>query len=347
MTSSLEMRGLQLRGLQSQGMDYRNALLATVASLYYKKHQSQSKIASQLEMSTSTVSRLLDEALEKGIVEIHVHMPIPRDLDLEQALIEHFALKDAYVLQTSELQANEHSDDALLNAIGKLAATYLGRVIDSFSPGSSVGVSWGSGVHAAIKALPDEFAKNIDVVQLVGGVGALVIDSPELGRMIAEKLGGRHYDLHAPVMVESKEVRKMFLKEPSVREGVVRAKAVKLAILGISATSNEASSYLRAGLFSRAQLSSLRAQGAIGEICGHFFDAEGKFDHLEINERIIGLDLNDLRQIPQSVAVARGSAKVAAILGALRGKFVRVLATDDATAEAILELEGKAVVRSQ
>jgi deoxyribonucleoside regulator len=321
-------------------MDNRDVLLATVASLYYKKNYSQSQIGSRLELSSSTVSRLLNEALEKGIVQIHIHMPIPRDLELEQQLIERFGLKDAYVLETSE----EGTDDTLLRGIGQLASTYLERSIDALPAGSSIGVAWGTGVHAAVSALPDNYAQSIDVVQLVGGVGALVVDSPDLGRMIARKLGGRHYDLHAPVMVESATVRTMFLKEPSVREGIVRAKAVKLAILGISATLDEASSYLRAGLFSRADLSNLRSQGAIGEICGHFYDPKGQHEGLEINERIVGLDLSHLQKIPQSVAIARGVAKAPAILGALYGKFMRVLATDDITAKAVLGLAGKEVI---
>src|SRR5687768_14973319 len=146
-------------------MDNRDLLLATVASLYYKKNYSQSEIGLRLEMSSSTVSRLLNEAHEKGIVQIYIQMPIPRDLELEQALIERFGLKDAYVLQTSE----EATDDTLLRGIGQLAATYLGRVIETLSPGSSIGVAWGAGVQAAVSALPDNYAQNIDVVQLVGG----------------------------------------------------------------------------------------------------------------------------------------------------------------------------------
>ena len=61
----------------------------------------------------------------------------------------------------------------------------------------------------------------------------MVIDSPDLGRMVAQKLGGRHYDLHAPVLVERAMVRDMFLSEPMVKESILRARMVKLAIMGI------------------------------------------------------------------------------------------------------------------
>ncbi len=95
---------------------------------------------------------------------------------------------------------------------------------------------------------------------------------------------------------------------------------------------------ISAGLLSRADLSYLRGQGVVGEICGRFYDIDGHYEGFEINNRIISLDLDDLRQIPQSVAVARGPLKAEAIVGALRGKFVKVLATDDVTARTVLRL---------
>jgi DNA-binding transcriptional regulator LsrR (DeoR family) len=317
-------------------MYQRDELLATVASLYYQLHISQSDIAARLDVSSSTVSRLLKEAHQKGIVEIQIRVPTPRDFELEQRLIKVFGLKDAYVLKTSSDQANEN----LLGAIGRLAASCIGRVIEGLPPGSSIGVAWGTGVHAAVSALPDHYAQNIDVVQLLGGVGALAIDSPDLARMVAQKLGGRHYDLHAPVLVEYPESREVLMHESAFREAILRAKSVDVAITGIGTVQDEASSFLRAGLLSRSDLSKLRSEGIVGEMCGRFFNIEGRCNGFEINKRIIGIDLNDLRHIPQTFAIAHGLLKVEAILGALRGHYMKVLATDDRTARALLDLAG-------
>jgi DNA-binding transcriptional regulator LsrR (DeoR family) len=317
-------------------MYQRDELLATVASLYYQLNISQSDIAARLDVSSSTVSRLLKEAHQKGIVEIQIRAPTPRDFELEQQLIKCFGLKDAYVLKTSSDQTNEN----LLGAIGRLAASCIGRVIEGLPPGSSIGVAWGTGVHAAVSALPDHYAQNIDVVQLLGGVGALAIDSPDLARMVAQKLGGRHYDLHAPVLVEYPESREVLMHESAFREAILRAKSVDVAITGIGTVQDEASSFLRAGLLSRSDLSKLRSEGIVGEMCGRFFDLEGRCDGFEINKRIIGIDLDDLRRIPQSFAIAHGLLKVEAILGARRGHYRKVRGTDDRTARALLDLAG-------
>lgn len=316
-------------------MNGRDEFLATVATLYYKLNQSQSEIAARFDMSASQVSRMLKEARERNIVTIHVHLPIPRNFELEQCLLERFRLKDAYVLQTGD----DSDETQLLRATGQLAASYLERAIGQLPAGASVGIAWGTGVHAAISALPDQLATEIDAIQLMGGVGALNVDGPDLSRMIAAKLGGRHHDLHAPVLVEQAAVRDMFLAEPTVRESLTRARAVNLAITGIGAMADEASSFLRAGLIKRSELAQLRATGAAGEMVGRFYDIHGVADAIAINQRIIGVDLQDLQRIPTVLTIARGVIKAPALLGALRGRYFNVLATDDQAARAVLQLE--------
>jgi DNA-binding transcriptional regulator LsrR (DeoR family) len=130
----------------------------------------------------------------------------------------------------------------------------------------------------------------------------------------------------------------MLMRESACREAILRAKSVDLAITGIGTVQDNASSFLRVGLLSRSDLSKLRSEGIVGEMCGRFFDIEGHCTGFEINKRIIGIELEDLRRIPQSFAVAHGLLKVEAILGALRGHYVKVLGTDDRTAQALLEV---------
>jgi DNA-binding transcriptional regulator LsrR (DeoR family) len=321
--------------------DVRTDLLVTVASLYYELNQNQQEIADRLEISRSSVSRLIKEARDLGIVEIRIHRPIHRNYLLEQALLEHFDLQDAYVLRTS---GDQHEAE-LLAAVGSLGAVYLQRVIESMPPRTCIGIAWGTGVHAAVSALPEDRTRQIDVMQILGSVGAAdpEIDGPDLARMLAGRLGGRHYDLHAPVFVEQEGLREMLYKEPAVRDGMARARGVALALTGIGTVEEEAASFLRAGHLSPADLATLRGQGVVGETIGRFFNAQGEWESFAINRNVVGIDLHDLRRVPRVLAVARGLPKAASILGALRGGYLTVLATDDITAGAVLELAGVSV----
>ncbi len=312
----------------------RTDLLVAVASLYYELNQNQQQIADRLEISRSSVSRMIKEARDLGIVEIRIHKPVNRDFRLEQALLERFGLQDAYVLATTV----DTREDAALYGVGRLAATYLQRVIDVLSPHNCIGIAWGTGVHAAVSALSEERSRQIDVVQILGSVclSDPLIDGPDLARLLAAKLGGRHYDLHAPVLVEQPALRAMLMEEPSLREGLQRGRSVNLAITGIGTVVEEASSFLRAGHLTADELLALREQGIVGETCGRFFDAQGRYAGYAINERVVGIGLDELSALPRVIAVAHGLPKVLSILGALRGRYMTVLATDDVTARAVL-----------
>ncbi len=312
--------------------DAREGLLATVASLYYKLNQSQAEIAGRFGVSTSKVSRMLKEARDRGIVDIRIRMPIPRDVVLEQELCARFGLRDALVLQSG----GESDEQMLLHGAGQLAAGYLQRLLPTLPSSASVGVAWGTSVYAAVSALGSMVELHMDVVQLMGGVGQQTVDSPDIGRVLAAKLGGRHHDLHAPVLVEQATSRAILTSEPAVREGLTRARQVALAVAGIGGVQERGSSFLRAGLLTRNDLAHLRAQGAAGEMVGRFYKIDGTMEGIEINERIVGLKLEELRRIPHTLAVARGLPKIEAILGALRGRYLTVLATDDLTARGVL-----------
>lgn len=314
-------------------MDEREELLATVASLYYTLDQSQSDIAKRLGVSTSKISRMLKEARDNGIVEIRIRTPIPRDIALEQELIARFGLRDALVL----LSSSEGDDETRQNALGQMAAMWLKRTLPNLSPRATVGVAWGTTIHVTVAALPNMTECGMDVVQLMGGVGLHSVDGPDIARILAAKLGGRPFDLHAPAIVERQETRSMIVAEPSVRDALQRARNVQLAIVGIGAVQDKNSAVLRAGMLQRSGLATLRAQGAVGEIMGRFYRADGSTTGLEINEHFIGLDLTDLRRVPISLAITRGQAKIDAVHGALRGRLVTVLATDDLTARGVLE----------
>lgn len=121
-----------------------------------------------------------------------------------------------------------------------------------------------------------------------------------------------------------------------VREVVGAFPSITLALVGVGATEPSRALASSGNVFSSQELKRLASKGAVGDICLRFFDSEGKPVVTELNDRVISIELEQLRKIKRVVAVAGGRRKVAAIRGALLGKLVNVLITDLTTAEQLL-----------
>lgn len=310
--------------------DNREDLLTRVASLYYEYDHSQQEIAELLQISRSNISRLLKEAKQKGLVEIRIHKRIMTSPSLERELQQRFGLQQAMIVDQ-----RHNTDIEQLAAAGQLAAWFLEEIL---RPNDVLAISWGTGVASAVNALSSHPLMRSEIVQMIGSVGSVSseIDGPELARRLAKKMGGKYHYLHAPLFVDSQTVRDMFLEQPTIKDTLDRARAARVALVGIGTTEPNSSSFLRARHLTELQVAELRRQGAVGETSGKHFDIHGGAD-FDINHRVIALRLEDLKRIPYVVAVACGLPKRRGILGALRGGYIKALATDALTAEAVLE----------
>jgi DNA-binding transcriptional regulator LsrR (DeoR family) len=307
-------------------------LLARAASLYYEDELSQEEIARRIGTSRSTVSRLLQEAREIGVVEITIHFPWKTEPQLEAALVRRFGLHRAIVLS-----GRGQSYDQVVRGMGVLAARYLEAVIQT---GQVISISWGQAVHSTVQALRPQRTLPITVIQMVGAVGGgdPEIDGPEVARLLARACGGEYRHLHAPLIVGDVRAHDVLVREPRIRETLALARRADLALIGIGAPLPEHNSLLRAGYLDRADLEELRAWGATGDLCARYYDAWGRELDVDLNRRVVGIDLVSLQDIGQVIGVAGGIAKADAILGALRAAHVDVLVTDETAASRVMAL---------
>jgi DNA-binding transcriptional regulator LsrR (DeoR family) len=112
---------------------------------------------------------------------------------------------------------------------------------------------------------------------------------------------------------------------------------VSLALVGIGSVKPSRLLASSGNVFEAGELAVLRERGAVGDLCLRFFDASGKAVVTELDDRVIGMELLQLRRAARSVGVAGGGRKFTAILGALRGRWINVLITDRRTAERVLK----------
>ncbi len=310
----------------------RVAYLAEVATKYYDQNKSQQDIADELGITRSAVSRLLTEARERGIVEIIVHYPWRTSADLERALMEMFPLKAARVL----IRGNKAYDE-MVTGLGVLAAQYFTNTMKS---NDIVGISWGSGLYQTIRALRPASYPDAEVVQLVGAVGTERSSAmgPLLAPLLANQLGAPCRYLHAPLLTESEAGRAALLHDRSIRETLDVAARAAVALVGIGTTAPERYNPARHGYVSLAELEDIRAAGGVGLIVGEHYDIDGNVLDISINRRVVGISPENLKRIPTIIGVGGDAIKGEAILGALRGKWVNVLITDEAAARRVLQL---------
>lgn len=305
--------------------------LATVAHLYYTERMSQETISQKLGYSRSAISRFLTEAQELGVVEIRIHYPIQRAHDLEQKLRDHFGLETIQVVQRA---GREYT--TMLRMVGQMGATYFDQIL----PDSAiVGISWGAAVHQVASTLRHRTRRgSVVVVQMMGSVGDgdPAIDGPEVARNFAMALDAQYQILPAPVIVQDRQTRDRLRTERQIQDVLDLAQQADLALVGIGSVKVERSGLVRAGHVSPEEMQSFEGLGAVGDICGTLYDSRGAIMDIDFNHRLLAVDLTALARNSFVIGVAGGVMKAPAILGALRGGFLKALITDSSAAEAVL-----------
>lgn len=302
-------------------------LLVEVAQRYYLEQQSQQRIASEIGSTRSNVSRMLAAARERGIVRIDIRRPPGRDADAEAQLRSRLGLREAVV--------TEAGDDGL-RAVGRLAADWLTeRLTDCMR----VGVSWGRTLSAVVGSLRPERHVDVEAVQLGGSLELLPqFSGHELVRGIAERFGGDYAYLHAPAIVDSPSAVRELRRTRTIERQLTRAAASDVALLGIGAFgAGFAAQLLDSGHLDTDERAAFGRAGVVGDVLARFYDAQGRQQDTPLRDRVLALELDELRGIPLRVGVAQGREKAPGILGAATGGIVDVLITDRTTACAVLD----------
>lgn len=303
-------------------------LMTKVARLYYLEDLSQEEIGARYNTSRSTVSRLLKQARELGILRIGIQEPESSYTDLEDALERRYGLREAVVVPEGE------SAEATLERLGEGGAWYLQRAI---RPGMVVGVSWGWTLRKVAEALRPQSVEDVTVVPMIGGSGRTdpKVHANQIANRIARAFDGDWLPLHAPALASTPDLRNTLMADPATEEVMSLARRAGVALVGIGSP-NEGSTMIQTGYLGPEEMERVRAAGAVGDILSQYFDADGRPAVPEIARRVVGLPLEDLRRLPLVVGVAGGPAKVPAIRGALAGRFLSVLVTDAVTARELL-----------
>ncbi|WP_105381541.1 sugar-binding transcriptional regulator [Neorhizobium alkalisoli] len=309
-------------------------LISRVAQMYHIERRRQADIAQHLRLSQATVSRMLKRAEAEDIVRTSVIPPVGTYADLEKALRERFGVPEAVVVECSE-----DRDGAIMARIGEAAAHLLEVTL---APGEIIGVSsWSQTIFKMVENIhPQKSAQAKFVVQTLGGMGdpSVQTHATQLTTRLARLTGAEPKLLPVQGVTSSREAKLLMMADPFVRETIDLFSSISLAIVGIGAVEPSELLARSGNIFSSRELADLADAGAVGDISLRFFDKEGKAVKTPLDERVIGLPLDELAKVDRVIALAGGTKKTVAIAGALRTGVIDMIVTDKFTAQRLIEL---------
>jgi DNA-binding transcriptional regulator LsrR (DeoR family) len=308
-------------------------LLAKVSRLYYEQQFSEAEIAVRLHLSRPKVSRLLKDARQAGIVQIMIVPPPGIHTALETELEQVFQLQEAIVVEAGE----PYHPDLSARSLGVAAARHLQ---ESLQLGEVIGISWGKTLSWMVSAIRPQPTPRAKIVQIIGGLGQPTanVHATDLSRRLAGALGCELALLPAPGIMDSRQSKEAVLSDSHIQHALSLFKDITVAYVGIGAPTPDSVLVRDGSIITRVEIDQLVALGAVGDIALRFFDAQGDPLRSELDERVIGITLDELRHVERVVGVAGGPDKLAAVRGALLGGYIDVLITDQRMAFLLLEL---------
>jgi DNA-binding transcriptional regulator LsrR (DeoR family) len=302
-------------------------LMASIARGHFIHGRSKVELAEEFGLSRFKVARLIDEARDSGLVRIEIRHHGEIDVDLSARLAERFDLAHSIVVDTPE-------DDAasLREHLGRAAAELLSEVITSKDV---LGLAWARVVSAMARSLRQ--LPGTPVVQLTG---ALALPdgrdtSVDVVRDVASSSGGMAHLFYAPFTVPDAATARVLRQQPEVARAFDQLPSVTKAVAGIGLWEpGQSTLYDASSEFDRQEL---RRLGVCADISGVFLDADGNPVRTELAERMIGINHEQMRAIPELIAIPYGLAKAPAVRAALRSGLIGGLVTHTALAQLVLD----------
>jgi DNA-binding transcriptional regulator LsrR (DeoR family) len=301
---------------------------ASIARRFYLEGQSKVEIAEALGLSRFKVARILDEARELGLVEVRVHLPRPVDPELSERLREHLGLRRALAVVPAE------DDPGVRAELGRVAADLLAEIVTA---DDVLGLTCSRLVAATTAALTE--LPPCPVVQLTGTLAGPDIEagSVESVRRAARVGGGQAFPVYAPMVLPDPATVRSLAGQSAVRRVLDRFADVTVALVAVGGWSAELSTVWQA--VDPEECRRATRAGAVGEIGARLFDAHGGPVRTPIDRRVLGATLEQLRAVPEVVALAHGSGRATAVRAAVGGGLVDTLVCDAELARALLESE--------
>ncbi|MBP2098027.1 sugar-binding transcriptional regulator [Enterococcus rivorum] len=301
-----------------------------VVTMYYEQGLTQATIAKKIGVSRPVISKILQQSRENGMVTISIKDESVYTVNLGLQLEEKYQLKEVIVVASND---NIQTEKAQME-VSKAAAFYLENQL---KPAMSIGLSWGTTLADMIDAIPYSSFPTINICPLVGGVSSehLYYDTNHLVFRLSEKLNCQCQYFYVPALAENKQLADTLNQTQLLGKALSTAKNVDFAIIGVG-NPNERSTWQKLGYLEAKDIEIIKKTGVKGDAVASLFDKNGQTVNNEISERMLGLKVEDLINIPNVMVIGCGKEKAESIKPLLIGKKCSILVVDQLLAEGLL-----------
>ncbi len=308
-------------------------LLVDIAVMYYLEGKTQTEISEEMYMSRPKVSRLLKRARKLNVVDIKINYESDDFNRLIKKVQSRFGIDNVVIVKTLS------SEEETIKEIGRAAANELKyHLRDNIK----IGMSWGRTVASLVSAFKEKNLNNIKVVELFGAVeyGDDNQEFLSIGYEFSKKVHGTYFPLPAPLFIKDNNTRKNLIETPIINKTLKMIDECDLIITSLGIVDSDSSQRIWDAHIDEKTREELLSKGAKGYFCAHFFDHKGSFIDHEINNQIIGIETESIKN-SNVMLVAGSMRKCKAIYAILQGGYVKTLVSDDLTLKKIIEYDNK------
>ncbi len=281
---------------------------------------------------------MLSDAKRLGFVEIKIVSPTHKHEALSSQLSELLKIKDVQVIASE-------SNDLTLNTVGRAAASALLKNLRDYH---TIAISWGRGLEATVVNTHSETLSGLKVTQLMGSMSSVntSVSAEEVGRNLAKNLNAQFVPFLSPVVVSNSKVRDSLLEEESIARTLQLARSADVALVGIGSASSSSSEMVFSEYkATKTERDSLVSEYA-GDIAARLYKKDGTPLSAKLDARVIGLTLEEIKNIPRVIGVASGAEKVLGVVGAARAGLIDTLVVDLACANSVIKSLQPTAVKS-
>jgi DNA-binding transcriptional regulator LsrR (DeoR family) len=305
-----------------------------VARLYYYQDRSTKEIAGEMNVSRSTISRLLKFANEEGLVNISIVDPAAEPRLLEKKIIDQFKIKRAHVVQVPEVAGEAE----WLNRVAQYTARYLNTVFES---NMTLGIAWGTTLTAVSRYLIKKTTHNSRIVQLngAGNTQSMGIEyASEIIMRFSENFQAKAFLFPLPTFFDYVETKQYLWRERSIKRILDLQNQADILLYGIGAVNSGVPSRVHSdGYLDKKDYQELDQLNVAGDIATVFFKEDGSYDNIPLNQRASGPNLSLFKE-KYGICVVSGLAKVKGLYSALKGGFIKELIVDEPTASQLIKM---------